>query len=54
MLESEVTRYVFLAFAALTSIIIAEGVYLLASGRGDRRKAVNRRMRLQEKTVNQK
>ena len=45
--------YVVYAGAALTGIMIAEAVYLLYAGRNDRRAAINRRMKLQEKKISQ-
>lgn len=45
--------YLIYAGAALTGIMIAEAVYLLYAGRNDRRAAINRRMKLQEKKISQ-
>lgn len=39
--------------AAIFGILIAEAVYLVFAGRSDRREAVNRRMRLQERKLSQ-
>lgn len=39
--------------AALTGILVAEAVYLLLAGRGEKRVAINRRMHLQEKKLTQ-
>ena len=47
------TLYVIYAAAALAGIIAAEAFYLLYAGRADRRKAINRRMLLQEKKLSQ-
>ena len=41
------------AGAALTGILIAEAVYLMLAGRGEKRVAINRRMHLQEKKLTQ-
>lgn len=41
------------AGAAVAGILLAEAVYLLVAGRADKRVAVNRRMRLQEKALTQ-
>ena len=41
------------ACAGLAGIMIAEAVYLLYAGRSDKRAAINRRMKLQEKTISQ-
>jgi tight adherence protein B len=45
--------YVIYAAAALTGIMIAEAFYLLYAGSKDRRTAINRRMKLQEKKISQ-
>lgn len=45
--------YVIYAGAALTAVMIAEAVYLLYAGARDRRTAINRRMKLQEKKISQ-
>ncbi|MGE0499727.1 MAG: type II secretion system F family protein [Rhizobiaceae bacterium] len=45
--------YIVYAAAALTGIMIAEAVYMLYAGRADRRAAINRRMKLQEKKLSQ-
>lgn len=45
--------YVIYAGAALTGIMIAEAVFLLYAGRKDRRAAINRRMKLQDKKISQ-
>jgi tight adherence protein B len=45
--------YVVYAAAALTGIMIAEGLYLLYAGRSDKRKAINRRMKLAENKISQ-
>lgn len=39
--------------AALTGILVAEAVYLLLAGRGEKRVAINRRMHFQEKKLTQ-
>lgn len=41
------------ACAGLAGIMIAEAVYLLYAGRSDKRAAINRRMKLQKKTISQ-
>lgn len=41
------------AGAALTGILIAEAVYLVFAGKGEKRVAINRRMHLQEKKLTQ-
>lgn len=41
------------AGAALTGILIAEAVYLVFAGRGEKRVAINRRMHLQERKLTQ-
>jgi tight adherence protein B len=45
--------YVVYAGAALFGIMIAEAFYLLYAGRKDRRAAINRRVKLQEKKISQ-
>ncbi|WP_246272927.1 type II secretion system F family protein [Oricola thermophila] len=50
----EVTLYIVYAFAAGAGIMLAEAAYMLLSTGAEQRKVVNRRMRLQSKTVNQK
>lgn len=45
--------YVVYGAAALAAIMVAEAIYLLYAGRSDRRAAVNRRMKLQEKKLTQ-
>nr|WP_292771425.1 type II secretion system F family protein [Mesorhizobium sp.] len=45
--------YIVYIGAALFGIMIAEGLYLLYSGRQDRRAAINRRVKLQEKKISQ-
>jgi len=45
--------YVVYAAAALTGIMIAEGLYLLYAGRSDKRTAINRRMKLAENKISQ-
>ena len=45
--------YVIYAAAALTGIMIAEGVFLLYAGRSDKRTAINRRMKLAENKISQ-
>lgn len=45
--------YLFYALIGLCGIMIAEAVYLLYAGRSDRRAAINRRMKLQEKKLSQ-
>jgi tight adherence protein B len=45
--------YVVYAAAALTGIMIAEGLYLLYAGRSDKRMAINRRMKLAENKISQ-
>ena len=47
------TLTVIYAAAALAGILIAEAVYLLLAGSKEKRTAVNRRMRLQEKQLSQ-
>jgi tight adherence protein B len=53
MLEGWSMLYVVYAAAALTGIMIAEAAYLLYAGHADRRTAINRRMKLQEKKLSQ-
>ena len=50
----DVTIYIVYAFAAGAGIMLAEAGYMLLSSGSEARKAVNRRMRLQERNVNQK
>src|SRR5690348_9863588 len=45
--------YLIYACAAIAGIMIAEAVYLLYAGRSDKRAAINRRMKLQEKKLSQ-
>lgn len=45
--------YLIYICAALFGILVAEAVYLLIAGRGDRRAAVNRRMKLQDRKLSQ-
>src|SRR5690606_24762072 len=45
--------YLVYACAALFGILIAEAVFLVFSGRNDKRVTVNRRMRLQESKLSQ-
>ncbi|MDW6022737.1 type II secretion system F family protein [Mesorhizobium sp. BAC0120] len=45
--------YLVYAGAALTGIMVAEAVYLLYASRSDRRAAINRRMKLQERKISQ-
>jgi tight adherence protein B len=45
--------YLIYAGAAITGIMIAEALYLLYAGKKDRRAAINRRMKLQEKKISQ-
>jgi tight adherence protein B len=45
--------YLIYACAAVAGIMVAEAVYLLYAGRSDRRAAINRRMKLQEKKLSQ-
>jgi tight adherence protein B len=45
--------YIIYALAGLTGIMIAEAVFMLYSGRTERRTAINRRMKLQEKKLTQ-
>ncbi len=53
MLDGFSGIYVIYAGAGLTGIMIAEAFYLLYAGRKDRRTAINRRMKLQEKKLSQ-
>ncbi|MCI5073906.1 type II secretion system F family protein [Oricola sp.] len=50
----DVTIYIVYAFAAGAGIMFAEAAYVLLSSGAETRKAVNRRMRLQQHNVNQK
>jgi tight adherence protein B len=50
----DVTLYIVYAFAAGTGIMLAEAAYMLLTTGAEQRKAVNRRMRLQQRTVSQK
>jgi tight adherence protein B len=45
--------YLVYAGFAITGVMIAEAAYLLLAGRSDRRAAINRRMKLQEKKISQ-
>lgn len=45
--------YVVYACAALFGIIVAEAIYMLYAGKQDRRAAINRRVKLQEKKISQ-
>ncbi|OJU04888.1 MAG: type II secretion system protein F [Rhizobiales bacterium 65-79] len=45
--------YLIYVCAAVAGIMIAEAVYLLYAGRSDKRAAINRRMKLQEKKLSQ-
>ena len=45
--------YLFYALIGLCAVMIAEAVYLLYAGSKDRRAAINRRMKLQEKKLSQ-
>lgn len=47
------TVHLIYAAAALTGILVAEAAYILLAGAKDRRDAVNRRMKLQEKKLTQ-
>jgi tight adherence protein B len=47
------TLYIVYAGAALFGIMIAEAVYMLYAGTKDRRAAINRRVKLQEKKISQ-
>ena len=53
MFEGFSPVYVIYAAAALTGIMIAEGVFLLYAGRSDKRTAINRRMKLAENKISQ-
>ncbi|TPJ29326.1 type II secretion system F family protein [Mesorhizobium sp. B2-7-2] len=53
MFEGFSPVYVIYAAAALTGIMIAEGLYLLYAGRSDKRTAINRRMKLAENKISQ-
>ncbi|TIR25857.1 MAG: type II secretion system F family protein [Mesorhizobium sp.] len=53
MFEGFSPIYVVYAAAALTGIMIAEGLYLLYAGRSDKRSAINRRMKLAENKISQ-
>lgn len=53
MFEGFSPVYVVYAAAALTGIMIAEGLYLLYAGRSDKRTAINRRMKLAENKISQ-
>lgn len=53
MFEGFSPIYVVYAAAALTGIMIAEGLYLLYAGRSDKRIAINRRMKLAENKISQ-
>ncbi|WP_370320654.1 type II secretion system F family protein [Oricola sp.] len=50
----DVTIYIVYAFAAGAGIMLAEAGYMLLSSGAETRKAINRRMRLKERNVNQK
>lgn len=50
----DVTRYIVYAFAAGAGVMLAEAGYMLLSSGAETRKAINRRMRLRERSVNQK
>lgn len=50
----DVTIYIVYAFAGGAGIMLAEAAYMLLSSGAESRKAVNRRMRLQQHNVNQK
>ena len=50
----DVTLYAVYTFAAACGIILAEASYLLLARGTETRRTINRRMRLQEKNVNQK
>ncbi|WP_223385666.1 type II secretion system F family protein [Oricola cellulosilytica] len=51
---SDATIYAVYAFAAIAGIMLAEAAYMLLATGQEQRRAVNRRIRLQERTVNQK
>jgi len=53
MLEGLSPIYAVYAAAALTGIMVAEGLYLLYAGRSDKRTAINRRMKLSENKISQ-
>lgn len=53
MQDGGATLYAIYAAAGLAGIMLAEAFYLLISGSRDRRTAINRRMRLQEKRLSQ-
>ncbi len=53
MFDSANSIYLIYAAAALAGIIAAEAVYLLYAGKKERRVAINRRMKLQEKKLTQ-
>ena len=53
MFEGLSPIYAVYAAAALTGIMIAEGLYLLYAGRSDKRTAINRRMKLSENKISQ-
>ncbi|WP_306120808.1 MULTISPECIES: type II secretion system F family protein [unclassified Roseitalea] len=53
-MEAELSRYAVYVFAAIAGVILAETAYLLMSASSGSRRAVNRRMRLTEKTASQK
>ena len=52
-MDGGTTLYAIYAAAGLAGIMLAEAFYLLISGSRDRRTAINRRMRLQEKRLSQ-
>lgn len=54
MLDAEVFRYAIAAFAALTGLIVLEGVYSLFFAGLGKKRAINRRMRLGDGAVTQK
>lgn len=53
MFEGLSPIYAVYAAAALTGIMVAEGLYLLYAGRSDKRTAINRRMKLAENKISQ-
>lgn len=53
MLEGASAIWIVYGCAALAGIMIAEAVFLLYSGNRDKRQAINRRMKLQEKKLTQ-
>ncbi len=53
MQDGGATLYAIYAAAGLAGIMLAEAFYLLVAGNRDRRTAINRRMRLQEKRLSQ-